>query len=125
MNIEGQYMNGSHIPAGNVTSKLLPKEILLNTKGQYIKDSNGRAQWCMRESKNEDDLVCTSRLSNCVAAVHSYSYIFVRTVRKNIDRREFKKTACLTQTGSTILLQPLSKYNGMMKLRTICFFRII
>ena len=43
LNKKGQYMKDSNTLAGNATIKRHPKEILLNTKGQYTKASNNHA----------------------------------------------------------------------------------
>ena len=40
LNIKGQYMKESNMLAGNATIKLHQKEILLDTKGQYMKEPN-------------------------------------------------------------------------------------
>ena len=40
INTKGQYMKVLNILAGNVTMKQLQREILLKTKGQYMKESN-------------------------------------------------------------------------------------
>ena len=38
LNSRGQYMKESNTLEGNVISKLLKRDILHNTKGQYMKD---------------------------------------------------------------------------------------
>ena len=40
LNTKGQYMKESNTLAGNATIKLLRGEILLDTKGQYMKELN-------------------------------------------------------------------------------------
>ena len=40
LNIKGHYMKESNSFAGNVANNFLEKEMLLNTKGQYMKESN-------------------------------------------------------------------------------------
>ena len=44
LNKKGQYMKDSNTLAGNATIKRHPKEILLNTKGQYKRVSNTNAK---------------------------------------------------------------------------------
>ena len=40
LNTKGHYMKELNTFAGNVTIKQLQREVLLNTKGQYMKESN-------------------------------------------------------------------------------------
>ena len=40
LNTKGQYMKESNILVGNATIKQQQKDVLLNTKGQYTKESN-------------------------------------------------------------------------------------
>ena len=40
LNKKVQHMKGSNTPASNVADNFLRREKLLNTKGQYMKESN-------------------------------------------------------------------------------------
>ena len=44
MNTKGEYMKESNIFASNVTKHLLRKEVWLNTKGLYMKELNTLAE---------------------------------------------------------------------------------
>ena len=107
LNTKGQYMKESNILVGNATIKQNQKEILLNTKGQYMKELDSFAGFVISNIL-QGKILKTSKTSTF--AVVQLDKKFVNTMNTN-TRSNFKcyKDKDSLSTYITSFLLPVQK----------------